>query len=123
MKICTALLFGCLAQVAGAQNFDGGYSTYGELVIKPFESAPFPHPKRADGHQYKDEFFSAKNHYSDSRVAIFVPKGFRETGSIDFVVHFHGWQNEVTNVLRQYQLLEQFVESERNAIQIGRAHV
>jgi hypothetical protein len=116
MKMFSLILFGCLAQVATAQNVGAGYAAYGELIIKPYESAPFPHPKRADGHQYKDKFFSAKDHYSDSRVAVFVPKGFRETGSIDFVVHFHGWGNELTNVLHQYQLLEQFVESERNAV-------
>src|SRR4051812_36814043 len=99
-----------------AQNFEGGYTNYGELIIRPFDTAPFPHPKRAEGHRYKDQFFSAKEHYSDSRVATFIPKGFRETGTIDFVVHFHGWQNEVTNVLPRYQLIEQFVESARNAV-------
>jgi hypothetical protein len=112
------VLLGVLARVAIAQNVDAAHSADGQLMIYPFESAPFPHAKRAEGHQYKDKFFSAKDHYSDSRVAIFIPKGFRETGSIDFVVHFHGWGNEVTNVLRRYQLLEQFVESDRNAILI-----
>jgi hypothetical protein len=118
MKTLMLMFLLCLARLASAQNPDASYSTYGELMISPFESAPFPHPKRAEGHQYKDKFFSAKEHYSDSRVAIFIPKVFRETGSVDFVVHFHGWQNEVTNVLRQYQLPEQFVESGRNAVLI-----
>ena len=49
-------------------------------------------------------------------MAVFIPKGFRETGTIDFLIHFHGWQNEVTNVLPRYQLLEQVVESRRNVI-------
>jgi hypothetical protein len=113
MRALTFFLIGCVAQAVVAQTPDSG-----ELIIKPFDSAPFPHPQRAEGHQYKDKFFSAKDHYSDSSVAVFIPKGFRETGTIDFVVHFHGWQNEVTNVLRQYQLLEQLVESGRNAILI-----
>jgi hypothetical protein len=88
----------------------------GELIITQFVSAPFPHPKRAGGHQYHDKFFDAKNHYSDSTVAIFVPKGFRETGRIDLVVHFHGWNNNVTNVLQKYKLIAQFIESGRNAV-------
>jgi hypothetical protein len=116
MRIFSLLLIGALALAVGAQPIPDGYAAYGELMIAPLASAPFPHTNRAGGHRYKDQFFSAKDHYSDSRVAVFVPKGFRETGTIDFVVHFHGWQNEVTNVLRQYQLLEQLVESGRNAV-------
>src|SRR5438552_18201660 len=108
------LLITCLAAPAHAQDFNAGYARYGELMILPFASAPFPHPQRAEGHRYKEQFFSAKDHYSDSKVALFIPKGFRETGKIDFVVHFHGWQNEVTNVLREYQLIEQLAEIGRN---------
>ena len=105
-----------LAGSGYAQISNDGYAAYGELMVLPFASAPFPHPQRAEGHQYKQQFFSAKDHYSDSRVALFIPKGFRETGTIDLVVHFHGWGNEVTNVLPHYQLIEQFVESGRNAV-------
>ena len=79
-------------------------------------SAPFPHPKRADGHRHNGKFFSAKENYSDSTVAIFIPKGFHETGKIDFEVHFHGWSNHVEDVLDHYRLIEQFVASNRNAV-------
>jgi hypothetical protein len=92
------------------------YANQGELLLLPLASAPFPHPQRAEGHKYKDEFFSAQGHYSDSTVAIFIPKGFRETGRIDFVIHFHGWRNHVADVLTRYRLIEQLVESERNAV-------
>jgi len=94
------------------------YADRGELIVGPFASAPFPHPARAEGHKYKEEVFSAQDHYSDSTVAIFIPKGFRETGQIDFVVHFHGWRNHVENVLDHYKLIEQLVESGRNAVLI-----
>jgi len=86
------------------------------LLAVQLPSAPFPHPKRAEGHKYKDQFFSAQEHYSDNTVAIFLPKGFRETGTVDFVVHFHGWRNHVESVLDQYKLIEQFVASGRNAV-------
>src|SRR2546425_12868567 len=88
----------------------------GELLLIPFASAPFPHPDRAAGHSYKDQFFSAKEHYADNTVAIFIPKNFHLTGPIDFVVHFHGWKNHITEVLRQYELTEQLVASGVNAI-------
>src|SRR5580704_8209679 len=92
------------------------YAGYGQLIITQLAAAPFPHTNRAAGHQYKDQFFSPKEHYSDSTVAIFIPKGFRETGRIDFVVHFHGWKNHVERVLDHYQLIEQLAASGRNAV-------
>ncbi len=92
------------------------YAEYGELIVTQFVSAPFPHPDRAQGHKYKEEFYSAADHYSDSTVAIFIPKGFHETGRVDFVVHFHGWRNDVAGVLKGYRLIEQLMESGRNAV-------
>ena len=92
------------------------YSAQGQLILTQLVSAPFPHPQRADGREYKGQFFSAKEHYADSTVAIFIPRGFRETDRIDFVVHFHGWQNNVAKVLEHYRLIEQFQESHRNAL-------
>ena len=49
-------------------------------------------------------------------MAIFIPKGFRETGRVDFVVHFHGWTNHVEGVLGRYRLIEQLLASGRNAV-------
>src|SRR5579864_5225617 len=92
------------------------YAPQGELLLVHLASAPFPHPQRAQGHKYKDQFYNAAEHYSNDTVAIFIPRGFREAGRIDFVVHFHGWQNNVEAVLGRYQLIEQLVASRRNAV-------
>jgi hypothetical protein len=100
----------------GAEDLARRYAAYGELIVTHLESAPFPHPSRAEGHKYKEEFFSAADHYSDNTLAIFVPKQFHATKNLDFVVHFHGWKNHVAGVLDRYKLIEQFVESGRNAI-------
>ena len=108
----------CAALPLSAADLKSEYASRGELIIGEFASAPFPHPQRAEGHKYKDKFFSAKDHYSDNTVAIFIPKDFRETDRPDFVVHFHGWGNHVENVLKHYELIDQFVESGRNAILI-----
>jgi hypothetical protein len=86
--------------------------------VTQFVSAPFPHPARAQGHAYQDKFFSAAEHYQDNRVGLFIPKGFRAGSKIDFVVHFHGWGNNVTNALRRYRMIEQLADSRRNAILI-----
>ena len=86
------------------------------MILAQLTSAPFPHPSRAEGHRYNGQLFAAKEHYADSSVAIFVPKGFRESGKIDFIVHFHGWTNHVERVLDHYKLIEQLTASGRNAV-------
>jgi len=115
----TSLLFaliGCSVLPMRAENLRERYADYGEVMIVSLASAPFPHPQRAAGHKYQDQLYPADKHYSDSSVAIFIPKGYRETGKTDFVVHFHGWRNHLEIVFSQYQLIEQFVESGRNAV-------
>lgn len=94
------------------------FAAYGQLIVTQFVSAPFPHPSRAEGHKYKEEFFPANKHYSDNTVALFIPKGFRETPQVDFIFHFHGWRNTVAGTLKGYQLVEQLCASGRNAILI-----
>ena len=56
------------------------YADYGELIVTQLTSAPFPHPKRAEGHKYQGKVYSAKEHYSDNTVAIFIPKGLPRDG-------------------------------------------
>jgi hypothetical protein len=90
----------------------------GTLMLTQFVTAPFPHPRRATGYKHDDDFFSAAERYQDSTVALFVPPHFHAESNIDFVVHFHGWHNNVTNALASYLLTEQFAASGRNAILI-----
>jgi hypothetical protein len=114
-----AILLGVLAAarlVAG--DLAEKYAPLGRLIMTNFASAPFPHPLRAQGHSYRDQIFSAAGHYQDSHVALFVPKGFRPGRDIDFVVHFHGWSNNVSNALVKYRLPEQLAASRRNAVLI-----
>jgi hypothetical protein len=113
------LLFSiCLTVIATSRSetLPEHYAQSGELLLVHLPAAPFPHPQRAEGHKYKDQFFSAADHYANDTVAIFIPTGFRETGKIDFVVHFHGWQNNVEGALKKYQLVEQLVGSGRNVV-------
>jgi hypothetical protein len=97
-------------------GLEASFSTQGRLILAPFASAPFPHPDRANGHTYKDKFYPTADHYSDGTVALFIPHGFRETGQIDFIIHFHGWNNSVAGTLNTFRLVEQLVASGRNAV-------
>jgi hypothetical protein len=116
MKKLLLLLLGCAAWSGRGESLPERYTSLGELIVTQLTSAPFPHPKRAEGHTYEGKLYPAKEHYSDNTVAIFIPKGFRETGKIDLIVHFHGWKNNVEGVLGQYQLIEQLMASGRNAV-------
>ena len=116
MKSVFHLLVLAAVLPAGAEDLAQHYAGRGELIITQLVSAPFPHPKRAQGHTYKEQLYSAGEHYSNSTVAVFIPKGFRETGQIDFVIHFHGWRNMATNALGRYELIAQLCDSGRNAI-------
>jgi hypothetical protein len=106
-------LLACTSLVA--EDLSEKYAPLGQVIYTPFETAPFPHPLRADGHKYQNRFFSAAEHYSDNHVLLFIPKGFHAGSKVDFVVHFHGWGNAITNGSR-YKLIEQFAASRRNAI-------
>ena len=116
MKRLLLLLLGCAAWPGHSESLPERYSSDGELIVTQLSSAPFPNPRRAEGHTYQGKLYPAKDHYSDSTVAIFIPKGFRGAGQIDFVIHFHGWLNHVAGVLEQYQLIEQLLASRRNAV-------
>jgi D-alanyl-D-alanine carboxypeptidase/D-alanyl-D-alanine-endopeptidase (penicillin-binding protein 4) len=94
------------------------FAPLGTLIVTQFVNAPFPHPARAAGHRYHDEFYSAAEHYSDRTVALFIPKHFHAAAEVDFVVHFHGWHNTVAGTLEQFQLVSQFAASGKNAILI-----
>ncbi|HSY19839.1 MAG TPA: D-alanyl-D-alanine carboxypeptidase/D-alanyl-D-alanine-endopeptidase [Candidatus Acidoferrales bacterium] len=109
-----------LAQFTGRSQelTDQTYAALGTTVVTQFVSAPFPHPARAQGRTRNNQRYTAAENYSDSTVAFFIPKGFRVTDKIDFVVHFHGWRHTVAGTLEEYDLPRQFFDSGKNAILI-----
>ena len=75
----------------------------GRTFLPKLAAAPYPHAGRP---------------YTDSTVGIYVPAHYRAGDSIDYVVHFHGWHNDVRHVFERYRLREQLDASGRNAILI-----
>ena len=76
----------------------------------------FPDTARTNGYDYNGKHYDAATYYSDSSVLIYVPKHFSSKKKISLVCWFHGWGNMIDSACKQYQLLEQFEESGRNAI-------
>ena len=98
------------------QSISERYNRFGEVIVTHLSNSPFPHYKRANGHTYNNKAYSFEEHYNDSTVLIFIPKGFQPKDKNDFMIHFHGWDNNVDSVLSQFKLIEQFTESGKNAI-------
>lgn len=105
-----------LIEFSFSQPLTQRYQHLGEIFIPQFTSAPFPHPDRMNGHIYDDKTYSAQEHYSDSSVAIFIPKEFKPEEETNFVVYFHGWNNNIDSACAQFNLIEQFCESNKNAM-------
>ncbi len=112
--ICITTLM-CVSMIS-AQPITERYAHLGEMFVPQFSSSPFPHPVRAAGRVYNKQTFSAEKHYSDSSVAIFIPKGFTPGPATNIVVYFHGWYNNIDSACAQFTLIEQFTEAKKNAV-------
>jgi hypothetical protein len=111
-----ALIILLLTGFSFTQPLTERYQHLGQMFVPQFSTSPFPHPNRINGHVYDDKTYSSQEHYSDSSVAIFIPKGFKPAEKIGFVVYFHGWNNNIDSACAQFDLIEQFCESNKNAI-------
>ena len=105
-----------ITSLSFSQSLTERYKDLGEMFVPQFSSAPFPNSGRINGHTYDGKMFSFQEHYNDSSVAIFIPKGFKQTDSTNVVVYFHGWNNNIDSACAKFNLIEQFSSSNLNAI-------
>jgi hypothetical protein len=116
MKIFAVAVLLLAAAAVHAQPMTQRYASYGDVIVTHLSTSMFPHPLRANGHVYSGQTYSAAEHYSDSTVVMFVPKGYRPSRTVDLVVYVHGWGNNIDSALRRFNVIEQFCASRRNAI-------
>lgn len=76
----------------------------------------FPDTARSAGHTYDKVLYSAAMHYSDSSVLIAVPPNFKPGRKTNIVFWFHGWRNNIDSAASYFELIRQFIVSNRNAI-------
>lgn len=103
------LLFPCTVSFAQKEN---------DVKLLRITSANtfFPDTARAIGHTYNKILYPAAVHYSDSSVLIAVPAQFKAGKYIDVVFWFHGWRNNIDTAAAYFELIKQFIASNRNAI-------
>jgi len=84
---------------------DTGWTTdaFGHTLTPRFRNAPYPHRSRS---------------YTDDRVMVFVPEGYRPTADVDLVVHFHGHSTEIGASDKHHRYREQLWISRKNAVLI-----
>ena len=116
IRIASVLAVTLASGAAAAQPLAERYAALGTMIVTTSDHAMFPHEKRAKGHTYEGKAYPADVHYSDSTVAIFVPKGFRASDATDLVFYFHGWRNNVDDTLKQFKVAEQLEASGVNAV-------
>jgi predicted esterase len=92
------------------------FSQYGKQIKFSSSNAMFPDTARAKGHLYDGKLYDAPTHYSDSSVLLYVPEHFSPKKKIQLVFWFHGWGNNIDTACKQFQLIEQFEASKRNAV-------
>jgi len=92
---------------------------FGQLILRPFASAPYPHDSRAEGFKGREKLFPRDPHYTDSTVGIFVPTHYvARDDAVHFVVHFHGHGNNVAKTVAEYKMPQRFAAAKINAILI-----
>ena len=111
MKILLLLLlsFSWLSSFAQKEN---------ELQLFRITSAytSFPDTARAIGHTYNKVLYLAAMHYSDSSVLIAVPPHFKAGKQVNVIFWFHGWRNNIDTAAVYFELIKQFMASNRNAV-------
>ncbi len=106
--LITCLISSCLVSCLLAQD--------GKQIRFTSSFSMFPDAARADGHLYNGIRYDAATHYSDSSVLLYIPENFSPSVPVQLVFWFHGWNNSIDSACTQFQLLEQFAASGRNAI-------
>jgi len=76
----------------------------------------FPDTARAAGHWYDKVLYTATEHYNDSSVLIVVPPQLKPGRQVDIIFWFHGWRNNIDSAAAYFELITQFMASNRNAI-------
>jgi hypothetical protein len=100
--------------------FTSSASAQSEVTPKLFRITSaftsFPDTARATGHRYDNILYTAAAHYSDSSLLIAVPPQLKATKHVDVVFWFHGWRNNIDSAATYFELIKQFMASNRNAV-------
>ena len=104
------ITFGIMLSLLISCSVESGSRVY------DMNNAPFPHSDRKAGHTYKDRYYSAEEHYSDSSVLVIIPENYRKKNSVDLMIFFHGWGNSKDTCNQKFDLSVQLEASQQNML-------
>jgi hypothetical protein len=90
----------------------------GRQALVNLAAAPFPHASRMRGFRTDSgTYYGYRGHYDDSSAYLVVPDAFVDSGALNLVVHFHGNNTSIDQVIEpQHALRQQFLDARRNAM-------
>lgn len=91
-------------------------SAEGETAIFPMGFASYPHVSRSAGWTNRAGKYFGVEHYTDSSVALFIPKGYTPGPKTNLIFYWHGHVNNVAKALDQFTLREKILAAGKNAI-------
>jgi hypothetical protein len=98
------------------QPVQGQEDEHGWTAFVSMENAPFPHASRENGFTHGGRTFARDPHYTDSTVALFIPRAFQPGERTDLLIYFHGHMTNVRRALDRQRLREQVVASGQNVV-------
>jgi len=114
--IILVMMYGAVqGQILARDKYAKKYIKQANLIYLPLKSAPFPHPMRAEGYTYHDQFFPPAQHYQDNTVLVIFPNYYRIAEKVDLIFFFHGWWNNIDSTIQTFNILEQFLLTKKNA--------
>jgi hypothetical protein len=108
-------LFIIISKVKGQDEFER-YRKFGTVFISSLQNSAFPCDDRLDGLQVGDKTYTYEENYSDSSVIVFLPNKLNSSQKINMVFFFYGWLNSNYYSATKTDLIQQFINSKRNAI-------
>lgn len=88
----------------------------GKQALVRLAHAPYPHESRANGHTVDGVYYPRAGHYDDPSALIVVPRRFKDTGQVELVLHFHGFNGDIRRLVETKKLRQQFFAAKRNAV-------
>lgn len=87
-------------------------------IITNFKNSAYPNEMRETGHYYGNKHYPKKEHYNNQESLIYIPKNFRAKNKINFLVYYHGWNNNIRKANKEFLISNQLEKSGVNAILI-----
>lgn len=99
-----------------AQEFPDKYSSFGKVYISTLINSAFPNEDRKNDVTKNGKTYTFMENYSDNSVIVFIPKNYDKISKVDLVFFFYGWFNSNYYTASTTDLIQQFIESRKNAV-------